>query len=87
MAVPKGKTKYLKSKLHYIWKLYTWNLLRTIFSQAFHKDFAKITSDFPLYGMVNNLIIYFTEAVRYFSHYQLTTFLIFSSEVFGVAFF
>ena len=67
IAVPKRQTKFLKStcevvSFYYICKLYTLNLLRTIFSQAFLKDFAKITCDFPLYGIVKNLIIYFAEA-------------------------
>ena len=54
IAVPKRETKSLKCtckavKLDYICKHYTWNLSRTIFSQTFLKDFAKIFCDFPLY--------------------------------------
>ena len=91
IAVPKIQTKYSKSacevvSFYYICKLHTRNLLRSI-SQAFLKDFAKIICDFPLYGIVKNLIIYFAEAFRYFSHYQLTTHLPFSYQVFGAAFF
>ena len=82
MTVPKKQTKPLKStcvvvSFYYIWKLYTWNLLRTIFLQAFFKNFTKITCDFPLYGIIKNLIIYFAEAFRYFSHYQLPLFSLF----------
>ena len=92
IAVPEKQTKSLKStcevvSFYYIFKLYTLNLLRTIFSQAFLKDFAKITCDFPLYGIVKNLIIYFAEAFRYFSHYQFTTLIPFSYQAFGAAFF
>ena len=77
---PERQTKSLKNtcevvSFYYICKLYTWNLLRIIFSQAFLKDFAKITFDFPLNGSVKNLIIYFPGAFSYFSHYQLTTLL------------
>ena len=80
-AVPKRQTKSLKSNceivsFYYICKLYTWNLLQTIFSQAFLKDFAKSFlkdfADIPLYGIV---IIYFAEVFWYFSHYQFTTLL------------
>ena len=83
-AVPKRQTKYLKSNcevvsFYYICKLYIWNLLKTIFSQAFLKNFAKAFlkdfANFPLYGIVKNLIIYFAEAFWYFSHYQFTTLL------------
>ena len=50
--------------------------------------FAEITRDFPLYGMVKkNLIIFFAKAFRYFSHYQFTTLLPFSYQVFGADFF
>ena len=46
IAVSKRETKALKSncevvRFYYICKLYTWNLLETIFTQAFLKDFAK----------------------------------------------
>ena len=66
IAVLKRQTKFLKStcevvSFYYICKLYTWNLLRTILSQAFLKDFAKITCDFPLCVIVKNLTIYFAE--------------------------
>ena len=91
ISIPKRRTKSLKIicevvSFYYICKLYIWNLLRTIFSQAFLKDFAKITSDFPLYRIVKNLVIYFAEISRYFSHYQFTTLLPFSYHVFGAAF-
>ena len=49
--------------------------------------FVKITCDFPLYGIVENIIIYFAEPFRYFSYYQFTTLLPFSYQVFGTAFF
>ena len=80
VAIPKRRTKSLKIicevvSFYYICKLYTWNLLRTIFSQAFLKDFAKITCDFPLHGIGKNLINYFAEALQYFSHYQFIKFL------------
>ena len=66
IAVPKWQTKFLKSNcevvsFYYICKLYNWNALQTIFSQAFLKDFAKVFlngfADFLLYGIVKNLII------------------------------
>ena len=84
IAVPKRQTKSLKSacevvNFYYVCKLYA--------SQAFLKDLAKITCDFFLYGIVSNLIIYFAEAFRYFSHYQFTTLLPFSYQVFGADFF
>ena len=50
-------------------------------------DFAKTTCNFSLYRIVNNLIIYFAEASLYFSHYQFTTVLLFSYQVFRAAFF
>ena len=65
IAVPKRQTKSLKGNcevvsFYYICKLYSWKLLRTIFSQAFLKDFAKAFlkdfADFPLYGIVKNLL-------------------------------
>ena len=63
-------------------------MLRTIFSQAFLKDFSKCTCDFPLYGIVNNLIIYFAEASQYFFSWSIyNILLLFSYQVFGVAFF
>ena len=81
IAVSKRQTKSLKTtcqvvSFYYICKLYTWNLLKTTFSQAFIKNFAKITCDFPLYGMVKNLMICFAEAFQYFfiinlSHFPL----------------
>ena len=52
---------------YYICNLYTWNLLKTILSQAFLKGFAKISCDVNLYGTVKNLIIYFAETFRCFS--------------------
>ena len=95
IAVPKRQTKSMKSNckvvsFYYVCKLYTWNWLRTNFSQALHKDFAKAFlkdfADFPLYGIVKNLIIYFEEAFWYFSHYQFTTLLPFLSK-FWISFF
>ena len=62
-------------------------VLKTTFSQAFLKDFAKIICDFPLYEIVKNLIIYLADAFRYYSHYQFTTLLPFSYHVFRAAFF
>ena len=93
IAFPKRQSKSLKSScevssFYYICKLYTWNLLETIFSQAFLKAFAKAFvkdfADFPLYGIVKNLIIYFAEAFWYFSRYQFTTLLPFYQN-FGLA--
>ena len=78
IAVVKSQTKSTKStcevvSFYYICRLHIWNLLKTIFSQAFlNKRFAKITYDLALYGIVKNLIIYFAEAFRSFSHYQST---------------
>ena len=46
-----------------------------------------ITCDFPLYGIVKYLIIYFAEAFRYFFNYQFTTLLPFSYQSFEAAFF
>ena len=95
IAVPKRQTKSLKSNcevvsFYYICKLYAWNLLRVIFPQAFLKNFAKAFlkdfADFPLYGIVKNLIIYFAEAFWCFSHYQFTTLLPFWSK-FWISFF
>ena len=78
IAVPKRWTKSLKStcevvSFYYVCKLYNWNSLRTILSQAFLNDFAKTTCDFPLYGIVKNVIICFVEAFWYFFHCQFTT--------------
>ena len=92
ITVPKRQTKSLKTtseavSFYYICKLYTWDLLKAIFSQAFLKDFAKTTCNFALYEIIKNLIIYFAEAFRYFSHCKFTTLLPFSYQVFGVAFF
>ena len=75
IAVLKRQTKSLKTtwdvvSFYYICKLYAWNFLKVIFSQAFLKDFAKIACDVPFYGKVKNLIINFAKAFRYFSHYQ-----------------
>ena len=57
------------------------------FSEAFLKEFAKITCGFPLYGIVKNLKIYSAEAFRYFSHHQLATLLPSSCQIFEAAFF
>ena len=89
-AVPKRQRESLKStceivRFYYICKLHAWNLLRTIFSLAFLKDFDKITCDFPLYGIVKNLTIFFAEAFRYSSNYQLTTLLPFPYQFLGSA--
>ena len=90
MAVPKRQAKSLKSNyevvsFYYICKPYTWNLWRKIFSQVFFKDFAKAFlkdfADFPLYGIVKDLIIFFAEAFRYFSHYQFTMLLHFFIKI------
>ena len=66
IAATKRQEKSLKTKseavsFNYIPKLYTWNLLKTVLSQAFLKGFAKIACDVKLYGTVRNLIIYFAE--------------------------
>ena len=89
-AAPKKQRKSLKSNcelvsFYYICKLHTWSLSRTIFSLSFLKDFAKSTCDFPLYGIVKNLTIFFAEAFRYFSNYQLTTLLPFPYQFLGSA--
>ena len=89
ISVPKMQAKSLKStcevvSFYYICKLYTWNLLRTIFLQAFRKDFAEITCNST--WIVKNLIFYFAEASQYFFHCQFTTFLPFSYHVFGAIF-
>ena len=84
IAAPKRQIRSLKSNcevviFYYICKLYTWNLLQTIFSQAFLKDFAraflKDFAYFPLYEILKNRIIYFAEAFWCFCHYQFTTLL------------
>ena len=89
IAVSERQAKSLKSNcevvsFYYICKWYTWNLLRTNFSQAFLTDFAKAFfkdfADFPLYGIVKNLMIYFP-------HYQFTTLLPFFYQNFGSDFF
>ena len=75
IAVPKWQTKSLKSNcevvsFYYICKLCTWNLLQTIFSQAFLKDFPKVFlnafTDFPLHGIVKNPIIPINPLLRSF---------------------
>ena len=57
-----------------------------LFSQLFLKGFDKIVCDVPFYGVVKNLIIYFTEAFRCFSHYQFIILLACCYEMFGAAF-
>ena len=89
IAVPKWNTKSLKStcevlSFSFISKLKF--IKEKIFLQVFLKDFARITRDLSLYGIVNNLIIYFAKAFRYFSHYKFTTLLLFSYHVFRAAF-
>ena len=69
IAAPKRQAKSLKTtcevvSFYYICKLYTWNLWKTILSQAFLKGFAKIACDVKLYGTVRNLIIYFAETFQ-----------------------
>ena len=59
IAVPKMQTKSLKSTCEVVsfycnCKLYTWSLLRAIFSLAFLKHFAKITCDFFSHESVEN---------------------------------
>ena len=85
ITAPKRQTKSLKTtcevvSFYYICKLYTWNLLKTILAQAFLKSFAKITCDVNLYRIIKNLIIYFAETFRCFSHDQSTTLLLFSEQ-------
>ena len=77
------QTKSLKTtceevNLKYICKLYTWNLIKTILSQAFLKGFAEIACDVNLYETVKNLIIYFVETFRCFSADEFITLLLFS---------
>ena len=88
-AVLKRQAKSLKSNcevasFYYIYKLFIWNLLETIFSQAFLKDFVKAFlkdfANFPSYGIVKNLIISFAETFWYFSHYRFITLLPFLSK-------
>ena len=79
VAIPKRRTKSLKIicevvSFYYICKLYTWNFLRTIFSQAFLKDFAKITCDFPLHGIGKNLIKYLQKLCNIFLIINLSSF-------------
>ena len=69
IVAPKRQGKSLKTtcevvSFYYICKLYTWNLWKTILSQAFLKGFAKIACDVKLYGTVRNLIIYFAETFQ-----------------------
>ena len=69
ITAPKRQVKSLKTtcevvSFYYICKLYTWNLWKTILSQAFLKGFAKIACDVKLYGTVRNLIIYFAETFQ-----------------------
>ena len=87
ITAPKRQTKSLKTtcevvNFYYICKLYTWNLLKTILAQAFLKTFAKITCDVNLYRIIKNLIIYFAETFRCFSHDQFITLLLFSEQIF-----
>ena len=85
IAAPKRQAKSLKTtcevvSFYYICKLYTWNLWKTILSQAFLKGFAKIACDVKLYGTVRNLIIYFAETFRclLLLFYEFITLLLFS---------
>ena len=85
IAAPKRQAKSLKTtcevvSFYYICKLYTWNLWKTILSQAFLKGFAKIACDVKLYGTVRNLIIYFAETFRclLLLFYKFITLLLFS---------
>ena len=91
IAAPKKQAKSLKTTcevvcFYYICKLYTRNLLRTILSQAFLNGFAKITCDVNLFGTVKNLIIYFAQTFRCFSHDQFITLLLFSYQIFETLF-
>ena len=91
IAASKKQEKSLKTtckvgSFYCICKLYTCNLLKTIFSRAFLKDFAKIGCDVNLYGTVRNLITYFAETFRCFSHDHLLLFSFFLSN-FWTAFF
>ena len=58
------KTNCEVVSFYYICKLYTWNLSKTILSQAFLKGFAKNACDGKLYGTLRNLIIYFAETFQ-----------------------
>ena len=85
IAAPKRQAKSLKTtcevvSFYYICKLYTWNLWKTILSQAFLKGFAKIACDVKLYGTVRNLIIYFAETFQclLLLFYKFITLLLFS---------
>ena len=54
IAAPNRQAKSLKStcevvSFYYICKLYTWNLLKTILSQALFKGFARIACDVKFY--------------------------------------
>ena len=87
IAAPKRQAKSLKTtgevvSFYYIYKLYTWNVLKAILSQAFLKGFAKIACDVNLYRTVKNIIIYFAENFRCFSHDQFFTLLLFSYHIF-----
>ena len=87
IPAPKRQIKSLKTtcdvvRFYYICKLYTWNLLKTILSQAFFKGFAKIACDVNWYGTLKNLIIYFTEISRCFSHDQFIISRCFSHDQF-----
>ena len=87
VAVLKRQTKLLNTNcefvsFYYICNLHTLNLLKTILSQAFPERFAKIAYDISI---SKNLIIYFAEAFRYFSHYQFITLLPFSYHISGAA--
>ena len=87
IAAPIRQTKSLKTtceevSLYYICKLYTWNLIKAILSQAFLKGFAEIACDVNLYKTVKNLIIYFVETFRCFSAHEFITLLLFSYQNF-----
>ena len=76
IAATKRMEKSLKTtseavSFYYISKLYTWNLLKTILSEAFLKGFAKIACDVNLYRRVRNIIIYFAKTFRCFFSWSI----------------
>ena len=69
IVAPKRQGKSLKTTcevvtFYYICKLCTWNLWKTILSQAFLKGFAKIAYDVRLYGTVRSLIVYLADTFQ-----------------------
>ena len=85
IVAPKRQVNSLKTtcvvvSFYYIFKLYTWNLWKTILSQECLKGFAKIAYDVKLYGTVRNLIINFAETFLclLLLFYKFITLLLFS---------